>query len=237
MLRVDTKTAQTHVHQVSTFLIPRMMDQNLMVRQAVVQLVMRLMQATSPVTVIGIMSDNVHHKSPRVRQMTVDLVTAALLTHPRCDFDLPALCGIAVPALVDQKKAVRHAAMECVAAVAQALGAGKLQPLMSAVDRVEEEPKYEGLMAAVQARLSRRQLPSVTDKGLVEYATTVRGTVTGVDVDWIRSGLYSLDSPVRSESFEVKTSTASPSRHHVGMSAKSLHKLPWEKDAAEVCNV
>jgi len=206
------------------------------------QLAVRLMQATSPMVVISILSDNVGHKNPRVRQFTVDIVTAALLTYPRSDFDMPALCGTAAPALVDQKKGVRHAAMECVAVIAQALGAGKLHPLMSEIEQLEAEPRFEGVMAAVQVRLARRQLPSVSDNGLVEYAVFVtsaaaRGTVTGVDIDWIKSGSYCLASPAKSDSSETKARSISPSlRRNVGMSAKSLSRLPWEKEANEVCN-
>lgn len=242
MLHVDSKTAKSHVHQVTMFLIPRMLDPNMMVRRAVMLLAMRLMQATSPVVVINILSDNIGHKNPRVRQLTVDIVTAALLTHPRSDFDLPALCGIAVPALVDQKKSVRHAAMECVAVIAQALGAGKLHPLMSEIELLEAEPRFEGVMAAVQVRLARRQLPRVNDSGLVEYAVfamsaAARGTVTGVDIDWIKTGTYCPASPAKSDSVEIKAHSISPSsRCNAGMSAKSLSKLPWEKEASEVCN-
>ena len=236
MLRVDSKTAKSHVRQVTMFLIPRMSDPNMMVRQAVMQLAMRLMQATSPAVVIGILSDNIRHKSPRVRQLTVDIVTAALLTRPRSDFDLPALCGTAAHALVDQKKSVRHAAMECVAVIAQVLGAGKLQPLMSEIELLEANRRFEGLMNAVQARLARRQLPTVSNDGLVEYAVA-HGTATGIDTDWVKCGSYSLGSP-KSDFVENKPHSGStPSRHHVGMSAKSLSRLPWEKEAYEVCNV
>jgi len=239
MLHVDAKTAKTHVHQVMVSLTSRMLDSNVMVRKAVMQLVMRLMQATSPVIVIDSMSETVRHKQPRVRQFAVDIVTAALLTHPRCEFDLAALCHMAVPTLVDQKKCVRQAAMECVAVIAQALGAGKLQPLMSSVDQLEDDVKYEGLMAAVQARLARRQLPSVSDDGLIEYAVlTPSATVrlSGVDIDWVKCGSCSVDPLVRPESLEVRTQSMSPTLRHQ-MSVKSLSKLPWENETSEVCIV
>jgi len=248
MLRVDARTAKSHVYQVTMFLVPRMSDPNKMVRRAVVQLVMRLMQATSPAIVIDTLSQNVRHRSPRVRQLTVDMVTAALLTRPRNEFDLAALCvGVAVPALVDAKKGVRHAAMECVAVLAQALGAGKQRPLMAEIERQEaaEPRRCDGLMAAVQARLARRQLPSVGDDGLVEYAVVVSSPAVprgGVDVDWVRTGSSSssscgVDSPVRSDSFEAKPRSTSPphSRHHAcGIAAKSLSRLPWEREPPEV---
>jgi len=242
MLHIDSKMAASHARQVTTFLISRMVDPNMMVRCAVMQLAMRLMQATSPVIVIGILSDGIRHKSPRVRQVSVDIVTAALLTHPRSDFDLPALCSTAVPALVDQKKSVRHAAMECVAVIAQALGAGKLQPLMSEIELLEAEPRFEGLMDAVQARLARRQLPNFSNDGLVEYAVLSSSSssstaVTGDDIDWVKCGSFSLSSPAKSDLVESKPRTMSPaSRRHVGTSAKSLSKLPWEKEAHEVCH-
>jgi len=117
------------------------------------------------------------------------------------------------------------------------LGAGKLQPLMSEVEQLEAEPRFEGLAAAVQVRLARRQLPSVNDNGLVEYAVFVaaRGTPPGVDTDWIKSGAYGLASPAKSDSAET-TKARNVSPRSVGMSAKSLSKLPWEKEASEVCS-
>ena len=244
ILHIDSETAKTHVRQVTACLIPRMVDPNMMVRRAVMQLAKRLMQATSPVVVIDVLSTNMQHRSLRVRQVIVDIVTATLLTYPTSDFDLPALCGTTVPALVDQKKGVRHAAMECVAVIAQALGAGRLQPLMSEIELLEAEPRFEGLMAAVQARIARRQLPSVSDDGLVEYAvptavlsSTARGTATGVDIDWMKCGSYSLGSPAKTDLFEAKANSVTSSlRGHVGVTARSLSKLPWEKETYEVRN-
>jgi len=237
MLRVDRNTAKSHVHQVTMFLIPRMLDRNMMVRHAVMQLAMRLMQATSPVIVIGILADNIRHKSQRVRHLTVDIVTAALLTRPRSDFELPALCGMAALALVDHKKSVRHAAMECVAVIAQVLGAGKLQPLMFEIEQLEVDRRFDGLMSAVQARLARRQLPIVSNEGLVEYAAVSQSTAAGVDIEWVNCGCYSLSSLAKSDSVDTKPPNESPSlRPHLGMSTKSLSRLPMEKDTCEVCN-
>ncbi len=60
--------------------------------------------------------------------------------------------------------------------------------------------KGSGVLDAVQTRLSRRQLPRVTEEGLVEYSlqipsSAVRGSAAshqpesyGADIDWILAG-------------------------------------------------
>jgi len=63
MLRTDSKTAKLHVRRVTALLIPRMLDPNMMVRRAVMQLAMRLMQATSPVVVINVLSQRLPQES------------------------------------------------------------------------------------------------------------------------------------------------------------------------------
>jgi len=77
------------------------------------------------------------------------------------------------------------------------MGAGKQYALMSALDALEEHnPNGEGVMAAVQARLVRRQLPVIKEDGLVEYAVLypangrssgVGAVSSGADCDWIQS--------------------------------------------------
>ena len=63
--------------------------------------------------------------------------------------------------------------------------------------------KGSGVLDAVQTRLSRRQLPRITEEGLVEYSlqiptAAIRGSASanpaarqqsyGADIDWILAG-------------------------------------------------
>lgn len=98
-----------------------------------------------------------YHRNPKVREEIVNRVTAALLTFPRSDFALPKLCYEVSPLLVDNKRMVRLASLECLAVLAQALGHQHLGPLYGAVQTVESTCDSEGLFNAVQviAPLSR----------------------------------------------------------------------------------
>ena len=69
--------------------------------------------------------------------------------------------------LLDSKRSVRHACLECFAVLAQCLGAGKLGPLIHAVQSLEQLGDSEGVMNAVQARLTRRVLPRRNEDNLI----------------------------------------------------------------------
>jgi hypothetical protein len=234
----DAKTVQRHLNLFITALTKRMQDTNVMVRKSIVQHVMSLVQVVPPADVIGIItSDNMSHRSWRVRQSTIDIVTTALLKHPSNDFDLPSICEVVTYALLDPKRAVRHAAMECVAV----MFAGRQQALISVIDRLESETNSDGLVAAVQARLARRQLPVVRDGELIEYAPMAASSQGQgmADVDWIiRAGQpmvtsASYSSSEASEGDGVGYATPPTGRRYLSAS-KSLSKMPWERENTEV---
>ena len=139
------------------------------IRQAIGKVVTQLMQSLRPKIVLLLLCNNLSHRSPRVRAEAINCVINALLTFPSYEFDLPALCSSMSYCLLDNKRLVRHAALECVAVLAQFLGAGKLQPLMMAVDQLEKAygRDSEGIMAAVQSRLTRRMLPRRNEDNLI----------------------------------------------------------------------
>ncbi|XP_064623563.1 TOG array regulator of axonemal microtubules protein 1-like isoform X2 [Lineus longissimus] len=247
-----------HLRHMITVLTKRMGDNKIVVRQAIMKVVMQLMQILSPSPVLTVICENLSHRNSRVRQEAVNIVIASLLTFPSVDFDLADLCMTVAPALVDAKRQVRQAALECFAVLAQAMGAGKLAPLIQAVDSVELSVGGDGVMAAVQARLARRQLPRLNADGLVDYATptpssaTTRGASNvpqGADTEWIllASGGTGSARSMRSETIELEQVTnsarstpgglsheapgkgPSPRRFYsAGRGGKS--KLPWEDE-------
>ncbi len=118
-----------------------------------------------------------------------------------------------VPTLVDPKRRVRQASQECVAILAAFMGPSKAAPLIRSIELLESHfERGNGVLNAVQARLSRRQLPRITQDGLVEYSLQVprsailftnkanssakRGLSQspihskkyGADIDWILAG-------------------------------------------------
>ncbi|XP_046559851.1 TOG array regulator of axonemal microtubules protein 1-like isoform X2 [Haliotis rubra] len=237
-------------------LAKRMCDNKAVARQAVMKVAIKMMQIYAPKPVLQMIAENLKHKNSRVRQETINVIIAALLTFPSYDFDLPSICQVVGPTLTDGKRQVRQAALECFSVLAQAMGSGRLQPLVQAVDQVELTTEGEGLMAAVQARLARRQLPRLNSDGLVEYATPIPSSAThrtapnmaqGADMEWILSvsgtgsarssrsdphmELESVTGSARSTPAVPDTPTSAPRRF---MSAgRGRNKFPWEEEKDE----
>ena len=82
-----------------------MPDTNLVVRSAMMRLAMAVMRSAQPSKVIEVVLNNLSSRNPRVRQSSIDVVIAALLTHPSDAFDLAALSRVIARCLVDPKKA------------------------------------------------------------------------------------------------------------------------------------
>lgn len=108
----------------------RLSNNKIVIRQGVMRVTMKLMHNASPKLVLCVMLENLRHKASRVRQEMINIVIAALLLFPSDEFDLCALCKEIVPLLIDPKRTVRRAALECVAVIAQEMGQGRYQPLI-----------------------------------------------------------------------------------------------------------
>ena len=216
-------------------------DNKIVIRQENMKVLMQLMQILTPLEVLSVLTANLQHRNSRVREETVNVVTAALLTFPSSDFDLPGLSHAIAPALVDSKRRVRQAALEAFAVIAQAMGAGRFQPVIAAVDAIELSMGGDGVMAAITSRLTRRQLPRLNRDGLVEYAVplpssgTMRGQTNlprGPDIDWILAGTAGTGSADLSGSarstpgFNDSLNLSGHSPRRILSAGKNL--LPWE---------
>lgn len=216
-------------------------DNKIVIRQENMKVLMQLMQILSPKPVLNVLTASLQHPKSKVREETLNVVIGALLTFPRSDFDLPELTNAIAPALADNKRKVRQAALEAFAVIAQAMGPGHLSPIVTAVDKVELTRGGDGVMAAVQARLARRQLPRLNSDGLVEYAIpvpssgTVRGqnnSQRGADIEWVMagtggSGSADVTNSARSTpglNDSMNSSGSSPRRYY----SAGRNRLPWE---------
>ncbi|KAI8785321.1 TOG array regulator of axonemal microtubules protein 1 [Biomphalaria glabrata] len=248
------KNTKIFLKPLTAALLKRMGDNKIVVRQLVMSIVIKLMRTTSPQSVIDVLEENLGHRNSRVRQETINFIIAALLTFPSYEFDLAGICQAVGPTLTDVKRAVRQAALECFATLAQGMGHGQLQPLVLAVDQVELSTDGEGLMAAVQARLARKQLPKITSDGLVEYATqtptsaTVRSSSAqqSADTEWIMAvsntarsarsdsvDLESVNTSARSTPVVTEVSSPSSVPRRFLSAGRGRNKLPWEEDRDE----
>lgn len=226
-------------------------DNKIVIRQENMRVLMHLMQILSPKPVLSVLTTSLQHPKSKVREETLNVVIGALLTFPRSDFDLPELTNAIAPALADSKRKVRQAALEAFAVIAQAMGPGHLRPIVSAVDKIELTKGGDGVMAAVQARLARRQLPRLNGDGLVEYAIpvptsgTVRGQSNGprgADIEWVLAGTGGSSSADVTNSARstpglndsMNNSGPSPRRYY----SAGKNRLPWEElkdNSTQVC--
>ncbi|XP_067943298.1 TOG array regulator of axonemal microtubules protein 1-like [Watersipora subatra] len=242
-----SRDMQPHLEVLIQALTKRMGDNKNVIRQAITKVILQLMQTLRPKIVLLLLCNNLSHRSPRVRAEAINCVINALLTFPSYEFDLPALCSSMSYCLLDMKRVVRHAALECIAVLAQCLGAGKIHPLLATIDSLEKKygAESEGLTTAVQARLSRRLLPRRNEDSLIEYAVQLpslnssrNGSLgaQGADVDWILAVSGGGGNSARSmrvedlESTSRQSSASIDGRRHLSSGKKS--KLPWEDSQA-----
>ncbi|KAM9708824.1 TOG array regulator of axonemal microtubules protein 1 [Menidia menidia] len=206
----------------------------------------QLMKTVPPQQVLDLVIGNLKHKNSRVREDVLNIIMAAMLTHPRKNFNIPKLCFEVAPYLVDSKRKVRHAALELFAVFDHCLDTGKKQPLMKAVDMVELNEDADGLMAAVQARRARHVLPKVSSEGAVEYGLVVPkpgqwssgGDSCGADLDWVMNGgrVSSAKSYRTEPDCERLCGYGSlgsltedlPLQRRIVSAGKGKNKLPWE---------
>ncbi|XP_029316331.1 TOG array regulator of axonemal microtubules protein 1 isoform X2 [Cottoperca gobio] len=206
----------------------------------------QLMKTVAPQQVLDLVIGNLKQKNSRVREDVLNIIMAAMLTHPRKDFNIPKLCFEVAPYLADSKRKVRHAALELFSVFDYCLDTGKKQPLMKAVDMVELNEDAEGLMAAVQARRARHVLPKLSSEGIVEYGLVApkpghRCTMqygSGADLDWVMNG--GRISSARSHRTEPdcerlygygslgSLTDDLPLQRRIVSAGKGKNKLPWE---------
>lgn len=195
-------------------------DPKPVVREHAIKVVHKLMHHIHPTEVLGNLLQYKDSRNLRLREEIVNRVTAAVLTFPSYNFEFHPLCESVAPLIADTKRRVRLAALECFAALAQAMGPTRLVPLVAAVDAVEINCDADGLLSAVQARLARRILPRCTEDGVVSYAISLPSSAGGqnrnapawgADIEWIMAASGSSSSstpPSRStETFSSNQST------------------------------
>lgn len=117
------------------------------------------------------------------------------MTFPSTYFDILTCVRKSAEAATDQKKRVRQAALDVLAVLGQ-ISAPKAV-LEEVSDTLQHEKEAHRLIAAIKARLSRKQLPSVTPEGSVHYALriptppqVISSYYFGADIDWITAGSY-----------------------------------------------
>ena len=213
-----------HIDLILKALVKKLHDPKLVVKKINLRIALSLMHSVTPAIYIQHILPLLKHKSARVREEIINMITASLLSFPSSYFDLTVMPSQFSFALIDSKRRVRHASLECLAILAQKLGSGKLSPLVSAIDKIENGEGGKGVLAAVQARLARRMLPRINDEGYVQYALTIPTGVLQIDaialdVAWVIAGTTS------------DSGKQLPEKRYFSAGKK---KLPWQADEAHV---
>lgn len=242
--KLDT-SAEKYIKQLVLVALKALGDTRTITRNEYMNVFRQLMKTVSPQQVLDLVIGHLKHKNSRVREDVLNIIMAAMLTHPRKDFNIPKLCSEVAPYLADSKRKVRHAALELFAVFDYCLETGKKQPLMKAVDMVELNEDAEGLMAAVQARRARHVLPKLSSEGIVEYGLVIPKSGqrcsqygSGADVDWVMNG--GRVSSARSQRTEPdcdrlygygslgSLTDDLPLQRRIVSAGKGKNKLPWE---------
>ncbi|XP_066926889.1 TOG array regulator of axonemal microtubules protein 1-like [Clytia hemisphaerica] len=226
-----SEQVKVHMDLIIQILLKKLSDGKLIMRKINLRIALSLMHSLSPMVFLKSIFPILKNKSSRVREEILNMIIAALLSFPSSEFNLVLLPDDIAFTLLDNRKRVRHASLECFAILAQQLGPGNLSPLVSAVDILERKNKNaEGLLLAVQSRLGRKMLPKINENELVQYAVklpTSKSTDGQLkpDVAWIISGM----SVSGYESSRSEMSDYSESCDRRILSA-GRNKLPWQEN-------
>ena len=230
VIKVGTHT-KIHLDLVIKILLKKLSDAKLVMRKLNLRIALSLMHILSPMVFLKSIIPLLKHKSSRVREEIINMIIAALLSFPSSEFDLVALPEVIGFTLLDARKRVRHASLECFAILAQQLGPGNLSPLVSAVDILERKNKNaDGLLLAVQSRLGRKMLPKINDNEVVQYSVKLPTSKSSEgqlkpDIAWIVYGLsVSGYETSRSEMSDYND-------NEKRILSAGRNKLPWQDNS------
>jgi len=255
--RLPRKVVASKAESLVVILCRRLGDTNGFSRESVTKIFVQLMHIASSASVLNsLCAVGLSHRNARVRQETINLVIIALLTFPSTNFDLPHVAKTVAISLIDERRPVRQAALECFAVLAQALGRSRRSVLMGLVSEVEmRNGGGTDLTSAVNARLNNRQLPKQDSSGLVQYATYLNrfsgASTPTADVDWILSASPGHGSSAKSSASDGGQSSRVSARS-CGRSAqddyqpfgssrlrrsaarRGFNRLPWDSEVVLV---
>ncbi|CAL8291285.1 unnamed protein product [Gadus morhua 'NCC'] len=250
--KLDSNVDQ-YFRQIALVAVKALGDTRTVTRTEYMNLFRQLIGTAGPQRVLDVLVGSLSHKNSRVREDVLNIITAAMLTHPRREFNIPKLCSEVAPCLADGKRKVRQATLELFAVFDHCLETGKKQPLTKAVDTVELNEDVEGLMAAVQARRARHILPRLSSEWMVEYALVVPKPgqrcspqfSLAADLEWVLHGgragsARSYRSEPDADRLFGYGSLGSltddlPLQRRIASAGKGKSKLPWEMSSLASC--
>lgn len=104
------------------------------------------------------------------------MVMYALMTFPSTCFDALTCVTGATYAAVNRKRRVRQAALDVLAILGHIIGIRNVLELVQPIADTRDDG--DSLMAAIKARLSRKQIPFLTEEGVLEFGNSSGQTQT-----------------------------------------------------------
>ena len=209
-------------------------------KKAGMKVLVQLMHYSRPQEVTKeIANFGLKHKQSKVREESLNAITAALIRFPKSEFQLIPLAKEIMPTLSDAKPRVRQACMECAAKVASLCDERDFRHVVSLAAkngrRTDEQHVVDTSMAilqALQCRIVRECPPLLKDDGLVKYGMPVIGVDIplaehGPDVDWIRDGGLSRSRTMPPNSLEGSGARKENKFRPFRSASK---RLPWEQE-------
>uniref|UniRef100_A0A1I8NWT5 TOG domain-containing protein n=1 Tax=Stomoxys calcitrans TaxID=35570 RepID=A0A1I8NWT5_STOCA len=160
-----------------------------------------LMQRLPPSAIILklISQDFLHAKSSRFREHALQMVIYALMTFPSTCFDTATCVTNATYAALNRKRRVRQAALDVLAVLGQIASAREVLEVVQQIANSRDDGA--ALVAAVKTRLSRKQLPLVSNDGAVQYSLHVPPTHLTANV----TDTLTNESSSAADGFNTKT--------------------------------
>ena len=241
-----------HMPSLVKSVMARVGSNKFVLKQAGMRVMMELMVACHPEPVVLEAANfGLGHKTSRVREETINVITAALLTFPSSEFHFNIIIRELCPSMSDSKSKVRQASFEAMTFLCH-LDNSNLKEVVSNMagsrhsssESSRQQTMENGLadnevslMDAFYTRISRKLLPTLTEAGLVQHGLQVINdklpATTGSDVAWI---LLAGDN--QSKAKTSGTGLDMSGQQQVGESMfrpyrSAGKRLPWEKDHTE----
>ncbi|XP_065214265.1 uncharacterized protein LOC135841300 [Planococcus citri] len=148
-----------------------------------------LMRKFSPQTVVDFLftDQSFFSKSSKMRENSLLCLMYALLAFPSTEFNVNELAETLIKQGINEpKRRVRQALLDALSILGQFIPRSQFR-----IDNADEETL--AFKKALRARLTRRQLPSISSSGLLLYAFQISSkTAFGTDIEWILAGRGSL---------------------------------------------
>ena len=239
--------------QIVQAVLSKMGTNKFVLKQNGMHVLVALMHASKPgLILMEVASFGLKHKQSKVREESLNVITASLLLFPKSKLQLIMLAKEVLPALYDSKPKVRQAAMECATAVASLCDEANFKRVVSLLPKnngmnhtkegTTTSAANMGILEALNSRLLRGLPPKVGESSLVEYGMPVVGvdvplSELGPDVEWIREGQLLKNASItevgKLAMSRSLTSSAAQREGKFRPFRSASKRLPWELEEEE----